>query len=110
MRVFPELSNLEELKGVVVFIESYIGREGVIERMKRDLEGFSRANLEELKGVVVFIESYIGREGVIERMKRDLRGFSKIELEDLQKLEKIWGKQKMKENLMKYNLQNERIL
>ena len=77
--------------------------------MKRDLEGFSRAKLEELKKVVEFIEVYIGREAVIERMKQDLRGFSKIELEDLQKLEKTWGKQKMKENLMKYNLQNERF-
>ena len=48
----------------MAFIESYIGREGVEERMKRDIEGFSRAKLEELKKVVAFIESYIGREGV----------------------------------------------
>ena len=42
-------------------------------------------------------------------MKRDLRGFSDANLEELKRLEKIWGNKKMKENLMKYSLQNARF-
>ena len=42
-------------------------------------------------------------------MKQDLQGFSNARLEELKKLEKMWGNKKMKENLMKYNLQNERF-
>ena len=55
-------AKLEELTGVVPFIEDYIGREGVKERMESNLQGFVRAKLDELKGVVSFIEGYIGRE------------------------------------------------
>ena len=57
-------------------MKGYIGRDGVEERMKKDLIGFSNANLEKLKKVVTFIEGYIGRDGVKERMNKDLQGFS----------------------------------
>ena len=39
-------------------------RDGVIERMKKDLQSFSNANLSELKPVVDFYEGYIGEEAV----------------------------------------------
>ena len=39
------IAKLGELKPVVNFYEGYLGREGVIERMKKDLLGFSKAKL-----------------------------------------------------------------
>ena len=99
-------NSVEDIEANIKYIESYIGEEEVKERMKKDLYGFSNANLSELKQVVEYIESYIGKEGVKERMKKDLQGFSRINLDQLKQKEEEWGKQKMKDMLEKYNLQN----
>jgi len=42
-------ANPDTLKAVVEFIEGYIGKEEVIERMKKGLLGFSRLKLDQLK-------------------------------------------------------------
>ncbi len=99
-------ANLSELKKVVQFIENYIEKEATREIMKKNLQAFSRINLSELKKIVQFIEDLIGKNAVKDKMRKDLQGFSKVTPNQLKQKEKEWGKQKMKNMLEKYSLQN----
>ena len=72
-----KFSRYEKFKKLILFYESYLGVEGVTQRLRRSMGGFFiRSSLKKLKKVVKFIEGYIERDGVKERMNKDLQGFS----------------------------------
>ena len=93
----------------VLLYESYIGVEGVMNRLKKTLNGFnSKREVGKTREVIEFMKSYIGEEVTKELMKNNLQGFASANLKELKKVvtfvEDYIGKEATKER-MKNNLQ-----
>ena len=72
-------SGYKKFLELVLFYESYLGKDKVTERLRKSMGGFFiLTSLEKLKKVVKYVEGYIGKEGVTKIMEGHLESLDLV--------------------------------